>query len=216
MSPRASLEGWSLECKMCYKKGLMLATICQYYRCGLLPRPSFQFHYQNPWSWSRPRKSKEPWHVCWIFQLKWFSSSLTTYKRAQNRVITERLPLQQLNRSLEKDRSPQKHIISVTLPYDDSIYDLHQLLRLDLIQHKRTHLPHLHTMNIHSFEITLDSRIDELFQWGQWKVPSSLARAAESAGVKLDIWLGYRNPLDFKRTEPSTYDVVHISQCIFS
>lgn len=37
-SPRASLEGWSLERKIYYKKRLMLASVWQDYHRDLLPR----------------------------------------------------------------------------------------------------------------------------------------------------------------------------------
>ncbi|KAK4861253.1 hypothetical protein LT330_004169 [Penicillium expansum] len=80
----------------------------------------------------------------------------------------------------------------------DSPYDT---LILDLIQHKRVHLPHLHTVNIHSPEGIFDPETDEYLPAGLWTLPSSLAREAESAGVKLSVWLGYQDPPDFKKTD---------------
>ena len=63
---------------------------------------------------------------------------------------------------------------------------------LDLIRHKRTHLPYLHTVNIYSPEIVPDSETEEDVPAGSWRLaPSSLAREAKSAGVKLKVWLGY-------------------------
>ncbi|KAJ5977656.1 hypothetical protein N7501_000998 [Penicillium viridicatum] len=86
-------------------------------------------------------------------------------------------------------------------PYDTSI--------LDLIQHKRVHLPYLHTVNIHSHEAIFDPETDEFLPVRLWTLPSSLAHEAESAGVKLNVWLGDRDPPDFKKTD--VFELLKIS-----
>lgn len=78
-------------------------------------------------------------------------------------------------------------------PYDPFV--------LDLIQHKRTHLPYLHTVTIRSPKAVYDPETDEELPAGLWTLPSSLAREAESAGVKLNVWLGYRDGPDFEKTD---------------
>ncbi|KGO73778.1 hypothetical protein PITC_034940 [Penicillium italicum] len=81
---------------------------------------------------------------------------------------------------------------------DDSPYDT---FLPDLIQHKRTHLPHLHTVNIHSAEAIFDPETDMFLPAKPWTLPSSLAHEVESAGIKLSVWLGYRDSLDFEETD---------------
>jgi hypothetical protein len=99
---------------------------------------------------------------------------------------------------------------------------------LDLINHKRAHLPYLHTVTIHSTEKVRDSETGEELPVGFLTLPS-LEREAESAGIKLKIWLGYQDAPTMRRlTFPSPWNsvkpnslcnevmvrCVHISQCI--
>lgn len=63
---------------------------------------------------------------------------------------------------------------------------------LDLINHKRAHLPYLHPVTIHSTEKLHDSETGEGLPMGLLTVPP-LAREAESAGIELKMWLGYQD-----------------------
>ncbi|KAJ6180114.1 hypothetical protein N7519_010575 [Penicillium mononematosum] len=63
---------------------------------------------------------------------------------------------------------------------------------LDLINHKRAHLPYLHSVTIHSTEKVRDSETGGELPAGLLTLPS-LAREAESAGIELNMWLGYED-----------------------
>ncbi|OQE19725.1 hypothetical protein PENFLA_c018G10541 [Penicillium flavigenum] len=74
---------------------------------------------------------------------------------------------------------------------------------LDFINHKRAHLPYLHTVAIHSTQKLHDSETGEELPVGLLTLPS-LAREAESAGIELKMWLGYQDaPTTRKLTFPS-------------
>ncbi|KAJ5758361.1 uncharacterized protein N7511_007055 [Penicillium nucicola] len=90
---------------------------------------------------------------------------------------------------------------------DDEPYDT---FLLDLIRNKRAHLPHLRTVAIYSFENIYDSEREEYLPAGPWTLPSSLAREAEAAGIKLDVWLGYRDAQNFE--EADVFESLKISQ----
>ncbi|KAJ5126878.1 hypothetical protein N7448_007657 [Penicillium atrosanguineum] len=65
----------------------------------------------------------------------------------------------------------------------------------DLIRHKRTRLPHLHTVTIYSPENRYDSESEGEDERtvnvpGLWELPSSLASETEAAGIILNVWLG--------------------------
>jgi hypothetical protein len=85
--------------------------------------------------------------------------------------------------------------------YDPDGYDT---FLADLIRHKRSHLPHLHTVTIYSperlynFEEDYDGR--EALTC-LWEPPSSLASEAEAAGIKLNVWLGTNRSVPWDRTE---------------
>ncbi|KAJ5365377.1 hypothetical protein N7517_008263 [Penicillium concentricum] len=68
-----------------------------------------------------------------------------------------------------------------------------------LIQHKRSHLPNLHTMIVHSSEGTSDPELSTSSDWtvGLWEVPPLLAQVCDEAGVKLNVWLGSEEGLKF-------------------
>ena len=72
---------------------------------------------------------------------------------------------------------------------------------LDLIRHKRSHLPNLRTVTIFSSEAVYDPETEEYLPAGLWTLPSSLAREAESAGVKLNVWLGYSDAPNFEEAD---------------
>ncbi|QKX55380.1 uncharacterized protein TRUGW13939_02472 [Talaromyces rugulosus] len=87
----------------------------------------------------------------------------------------------------------------------DVFYDDWDLTRFDeddflrgLLAHKKEYLAHLRTVSIHSPEQTWDSDIEEFMPTGQWTPPSPLARAFETAGVNIDIWLGPAEPPKFE------------------
>ncbi|KAJ5824603.1 hypothetical protein N7447_006943 [Penicillium robsamsonii] len=67
----------------------------------------------------------------------------------------------------------------------------------DLIKHKRSHFPHLHTMIIHSSEGVPEPETDMGWTIGLWTVPPLLAQECDEAGVKLNVWLGSRERLKF-------------------
>ncbi|KAJ5204698.1 uncharacterized protein N7498_005577 [Penicillium cinerascens] len=72
---------------------------------------------------------------------------------------------------------------------------------LDVIRHKTTHLPHLHTVTIYAFERFDDSESESQGiedSAGHWKLPSSLASEAEAAGIKLDVWLKFDDSPTFE------------------
>ncbi|CDM27089.1 hypothetical protein DTO013E5_4272 [Penicillium roqueforti] len=82
----------------------------------------------------------------------------------------------------------------------------HDNFMLDLIQHKRVHLPYLHTVNIYSTETVPNSETEEDVLEGSWRLaPSLLAREAKSAGVKLKVWLGYGDNQDFEKPTFSSH-----------
>lgn len=92
--------------------------------------------------------------------------------------------------------------------YDDT--DLTQFLEegdsdapdpflLALVRHKRIHLPHLRLLSINSPEIMWDSEGEKELPAGPWTPPLSVASEFETAGVKLDVWIGYVDPPDWKR-----------------
>lgn len=72
----------------------------------------------------------------------------------------------------------------------------------DLIRHKKSHLPRLHTVTIYSserpdgYESDGEDERKDLPQL--WEVPSSLASESEAAGITLKVWLGVDDwtPLD--------------------
>ncbi|KAJ6120828.1 hypothetical protein N7523_005108 [Penicillium sp. IBT 18751x] len=75
----------------------------------------------------------------------------------------------------------------------------------DLIRHKRTHLPRLHTVTIYSPE-----RPDAFDDEGQdeqedlpslWELPPSLASETEAAGINLKVWLGVDDLTNWDSTE---------------
>ncbi|CAI7595587.1 unnamed protein product [Penicillium glandicola] len=69
---------------------------------------------------------------------------------------------------------------------------------LDLIPHKRAHLPRLHTVNVYTPETFDDAETGMLVSGVPWVLPSLLAREAESASVKLnELWYG-KSPLEGK------------------
>ncbi|KAJ5806780.1 hypothetical protein N7474_010372 [Penicillium riverlandense] len=81
---------------------------------------------------------------------------------------------------------------------------------LDLIRHKRSHLPYLRTVTIFSFEGGYDPETEEYLPAGLWTLPSSLAREAESAGVTLNVWLGHADAPNFEQTD--VFESLKISQ----
>lgn len=90
---------------------------------------------------------------------------------------------------------------------DDEPYDT---FILDLIRNKRAHLPHLRTVTIYSFERVYDPEREEYLPAGLWTLPSLLAREAEAAGIKLDVWLGYPDAPNFE--EADVFGSLKISQ----
>ncbi|GLI75260.1 hypothetical protein PoHVEF18_003513 [Penicillium ochrochloron] len=91
---------------------------------------------------------------------------------------------------------------------DDEPYDT---FLLDLIRHKRAHLPHLRKVTIYSFdEVFVDPERKEALPAGLWTLPASLAREAEAAGIKLDVWLGYPDVPNFE--EVDVFGSLEISQ----
>jgi hypothetical protein len=74
---------------------------------------------------------------------------------------------------------------------DDEPYDN---LLPDLIRHKRTHFPRLHSVTIYDGSGSDSS--EHLPE--PWPLPSSLASKAEAAGIKLIVWLGLRNEPNFE------------------
>ncbi|KAJ5648674.1 hypothetical protein N7490_005046 [Penicillium lividum] len=91
---------------------------------------------------------------------------------------------------------------------DDEPYDP---FLLDTIRHKKVNLPHLRTVTIYSFEeVFVDPEREEALPAGLWTLPSSLAREAEAAGIKLDVWLGYPDVPNFE--EADVFGSLKISQ----
>ncbi|CEJ54392.1 hypothetical protein PMG11_00706 [Penicillium brasilianum] len=90
---------------------------------------------------------------------------------------------------------------------DDEPYDT---FLLDLIRNKRAHLPNLRTVTIYSFDQIYDREREEALPAGLWTLPSSLAREAEVAGIKLDVWLGCPDAPKFK--EADVFGSLEISQ----
>ncbi|KAJ5145783.1 uncharacterized protein N7515_000347 [Penicillium bovifimosum] len=90
---------------------------------------------------------------------------------------------------------------------DEEQYDT---FLLDLIRNKRAHLPHLRTVTIYSFDQVYDPEREEELPAGLWTLPSSLAREAEAAGIKLDVWLGYPDEPNFE--EADIFGSLKISQ----
>lgn len=89
--------------------------------------------------------------------------------------------------------------------YDPDRYDT---FLADLIRHKRSHLPHLHTVTIYSPERLDDSEEDDKGRealTGLWELPSSLASETEAAGIKLKVWLGANDSLPWDNTEVLRY-----------
>lgn len=79
------------------------------------------------------------------------------------------------------------------VPYDPFL--------LDVIRHKTTHLPHLHTVAIYAAERFDGSESESQGiedSPGHWKLPSSLASEAEAAGIKLDVWLKFDDIPNFE------------------
>lgn len=72
---------------------------------------------------------------------------------------------------------------------------------LDLIRHKEAHLPYLRAVTIYSREAVYDHETEEDLPAGLWRLPSSLAREAESAGIKLNVWLGYPDAPNFEEAD---------------
>ncbi|KAJ5676863.1 uncharacterized protein N7477_002496 [Penicillium maclennaniae] len=86
--------------------------------------------------------------------------------------------------------------------YDPDRYDT---FLPDLIRHKRTHLPRLHTVTIYSPE-----RPDAFDDEGQdeqedlpslWELPPLLASETEAAGITLKVWLGVDDLTNWDSTE---------------
>ncbi|KAJ5964836.1 uncharacterized protein N7479_004712 [Penicillium vulpinum] len=108
--------------------------------------------------------------------------------------------------------SPQSLRETDNTPYDTFL--------LGLITHKRTHLPSLYTVIIHSPEIMYDSEEGDDLPAGPWALPSSPAREAESAGIKLNVWLGHpsaggESELDFGETDVlGSLKISSTTQCI--
>lgn len=70
---------------------------------------------------------------------------------------------------------------------------------LALVRHKRMHLPYLRSVSINSPECIWDSDREEELPAGPWTPPSSVTSEFAAAGVKLDVWIGYVDPPDWKR-----------------
>lgn len=91
---------------------------------------------------------------------------------------------------------------------DDKPYDT---FLLNLIRHKRAHLPHLRKVIIYSFnEVFVDPKRKEALPAGLWTLPSSLAQEAKAASIKLDVWLGYPDVPKFE--EADVFRSLEISQ----
>jgi hypothetical protein len=90
---------------------------------------------------------------------------------------------------------------------DDEPYDT---FLLDLIRHKRTHLPHLHSVTIYSLERVYDSQSEQDLPAGLWTLPSPLASEAEAAEIKLNVWLGFPGAPNFEETD--VFESLKISQ----
>lgn len=91
---------------------------------------------------------------------------------------------------------------------DDEPYDT---FLLDLIRYKRAHLPRLRKVTIYSFdEVFVDPKREEALPAGLWTLPSSLAREAKAASIKLDVWLGYPEVPNFE--EANVFGSLEISQ----
>ncbi|CAG8890007.1 unnamed protein product [Penicillium egyptiacum] len=97
--------------------------------------------------------------------------------------------------------------------YDDTYYTQflhenddspHDPFVLDLINHKRAHLPYLHTVTIRSSEKVDDAETGEELPVGLWTLPS-LTREAESAAIKLNVELGYRDGPTLRRLMSSSH-----------
>jgi len=92
---------------------------------------------------------------------------------------------------------------------DDDPDEPYELPLHDLITDKRTHFPHLHSVTIYSRE-TAETADGYGTGWTEhlpelWPLPSSLASAAEAAGIKLVVWLEPREGPNF---EDLDFDVV--------
>ncbi|KAJ5625179.1 hypothetical protein N7510_001488 [Penicillium lagena] len=74
---------------------------------------------------------------------------------------------------------------------------------LALVRHKKTHLPHLLTVSINSPEGIWDDERDGFKPGGPWMPPPSLAHEFETAGVKLDVWIGPMAGPQWERTDIS-------------
>ncbi|KAJ5170835.1 uncharacterized protein N7500_003618 [Penicillium coprophilum] len=82
---------------------------------------------------------------------------------------------------------------------------------LDVIRHKKSHFPNLNTMNLHSSEGVPEPEDDREWSDGWLRVPPLLAHEADSAGVKLNVWLGSRERLVFDE-EVNLYQSLKSSQ----
>ena len=109
---------------------------------------------------------------------------------------------------LEAWRSLPRNLEELEVFYDDTDltrFDEDEFLR-GLLAHKRAQLPRLRRVSINSPETTWDSEAEACKPSGPWTPPSPLARACETAGVKLDVYLGI--------TEPPKYEELDLPQLL--
>lgn len=104
---------------------------------------------------------------------------------------------------LEAWRSLPRNLEELEVFYDDTDltrFDEDEFLR-GLLAHKRAQLPLLRRVSINSPETTWDSDTEACKPSGPWTPPSPLARACETAAVKLDVYLGITEPPEYEELD---------------
>lgn len=108
---------------------------------------------------------------------------------------------------IEAWRSLPRSLEELEVFYDDwdlTTFEEDDFLR-GLLLHREEHLPQLRTISINSPEEPWDTEKQESKPAGPWTPPSPLARAFETTGVDLDVWLGPTESPEFEGL-----DVAHI------